>query len=74
MEEVRECDVHEVQGRFLQIMERVATGEEVVITRAGAPIAKVVPLHPNVLRTGRGSLAGAIHIPDDFDGPAGLNA
>ncbi|MFE1788025.1 type II toxin-antitoxin system Phd/YefM family antitoxin [Streptomyces sp. NPDC059525] len=67
MEELREYDVHEAEGRILQIMERVAAGEEVAITKAGTPIAKVTPLHPGVPRTGRGSLAGAIHIPDDSD-------
>lgn len=55
MEGLREYDVHEAEGRLLQIRERVATGEEVVITKAGTPIAKVVPLHPGVRRTGRGS-------------------
>ncbi|WSJ91116.1 type II toxin-antitoxin system prevent-host-death family antitoxin [Streptomyces sp. NBC_01304] len=48
-------------------MEQVATGEEVVISKAGEPVAKVVPLRPKVRRTGRGSLRGRIHIPDDFD-------
>ncbi|MEU3408075.1 type II toxin-antitoxin system prevent-host-death family antitoxin [Streptomyces sp. NPDC006670] len=67
MEGLREYGVHEAEGRLLQIRERVATGEEVVITKAGTPIAKVVPLHPGVRRTGRGSLVGAIHIPDDSD-------
>ncbi|MGW0393098.1 type II toxin-antitoxin system Phd/YefM family antitoxin [Streptomyces sp. NPDC003042] len=67
MEAARQYDVHEAKIHFSRILEQVATGEEVVISKAGEPVAKVVPLRAKVRRTGRGSLAGAIHIPDDFD-------
>jgi prevent-host-death family protein len=60
-------NVHEAKTHFSRILERVATGEEVVISKAGEPVAKVVPLRPKVQRTERGSLRGRIHIPDDFD-------
>lgn len=67
MEAARQYNVHEAKTHFSRILQQVETGEEVVISRAGEPIAKVVPLHPKVRRTGRGSLRGQIHIPDDFD-------
>ncbi|WP_329038071.1 type II toxin-antitoxin system prevent-host-death family antitoxin [Streptomyces sp. NBC_00178] len=67
MEAARQYNVHEAKTHFSRILQQVETGEEVVISRAGEPIAKVVPLHPKVRRTGRGSLRGRIHIPDDFD-------
>ncbi|MDF6044525.1 type II toxin-antitoxin system prevent-host-death family antitoxin [Streptomyces sp. JH14] len=54
-------------GHFSRILEQVATGEEVVISKAGEPVAKVVPLRPKVRRTGRGSLKGRIHLAADFD-------
>lgn len=38
-----------------------------MISKAGEPVAKVLPQRPKVRRTGRGSLRGQIHIPDDFD-------
>lgn len=60
-------NVHEAKTHLSRILEQVATGEEVVISKAGTPVAKVVPLHPTVKRTGRGSLRGTIHIADDFD-------
>lgn len=60
-------NVHEAKTHLSRILEQVATGEEVVISKAGEPVAKVVPLRPKVKRTGRGSLRGAIHIADDFD-------
>ncbi|MEU1216568.1 type II toxin-antitoxin system Phd/YefM family antitoxin [Streptomyces sp. NPDC005791] len=67
MAAARQYNVHEAKTHFSRILQQVETGEEVVISRAGEPIAKVVPLHPKVRRTGRGSLRGQIHIADDFD-------
>jgi prevent-host-death family protein len=67
MEAARQYNVHEAKTHFSRILEQVAHGEEVVISKAGEPVAKVVPLRPKVKRTGRGSLRGQIHIPDDFD-------
>jgi len=67
VEAARQYNVHEAKTHLSRILEQVATGEEVVISKAGEPVAKVVPLRPKVRRTGRGSLAGRIHIADDFD-------
>ncbi|CAM5577473.1 type II toxin-antitoxin system Phd/YefM family antitoxin [Streptomyces cyaneofuscatus] len=67
MEAARQYNVHEAKTHLSRILEQVATGEEVVISEAGEPVAKVVPLRPKVRRTGRGSLAGRTHIADDFD-------
>ncbi|MFF1921023.1 type II toxin-antitoxin system Phd/YefM family antitoxin [Streptomyces sp. NPDC058221] len=67
MEAARQYNVHEAKTHLSRILEQVATGEEVVISKAGEPVAKVVPLRAGVRRTGRGSLRGRIHVPDDFD-------
>ncbi|MGW0934929.1 type II toxin-antitoxin system Phd/YefM family antitoxin [Streptomyces sp. NPDC055089] len=67
MEAARQYNVHEAKTHFSRILEQVATGEEVVISKAGEPVAKVVPLRARVKRTGRGSLKGQIRIADDFD-------
>ncbi|MET7860302.1 type II toxin-antitoxin system prevent-host-death family antitoxin [Streptomyces sp. NPDC005318] len=67
MEAARRYNVHEAKTHFSRILEQVATGEEVVISKAGEPVAKVVPLRPEVRRTGRGSLKGRIHLAADFD-------
>ncbi|MCK1797189.1 type II toxin-antitoxin system prevent-host-death family antitoxin [Streptomyces sp. XM4193] len=67
MEAARQYNVHEAKTQFSRILEQVATGAEVVISKAGEPVAKVVPLRPSVRRTGRGSISGQVHIPEDFD-------
>lgn len=67
MEAVRQYNVHEAKTHLSRILEQVPTGEEVVISGAGEPVAKVVPLRARVNRAGRGSLRGQIRIGDDFD-------
>ncbi|GAA4656899.1 type II toxin-antitoxin system prevent-host-death family antitoxin [Streptomyces chumphonensis] len=67
MDAARQYNVHEAKTHLSRILEQVASGEEVVISKAGEPVAKVVPLRQKVRRTGRGSLRGRVHIADDFD-------
>jgi prevent-host-death family protein len=62
-------NIHEVKTQLSRIIERVERGEEVVISRAGRPVAKVVPLPTRVRRTGAGSLKGRIVLSDDWDSP-----
>ncbi|GAB2578986.1 type II toxin-antitoxin system Phd/YefM family antitoxin [Kribbella endophytica] len=50
-------NMHEAKTQLSRIIERVELGDEIVIMRAGRPVAKVVPLRSTV-RTGRGSLTG----------------
>lgn len=67
MAAARQYDVHEAKTHFSRMLQQVETGEEVVISRAGEPIAKVVPLHPGADRTDYGVLRGRIRIAEDFD-------
>lgn len=52
-----------------RIIERVEHGEEIIISRAGTPVAKVVPLTRAVHRTARGSLRGKLVLAPDWDSP-----
>jgi prevent-host-death family protein len=60
-------NIHEAKTQLSRIIERVEHGEEVIISRAGKPVARVVPLDHPVRRAGRGSLAGVLHMADDWD-------
>ncbi|TDE00271.1 type II toxin-antitoxin system Phd/YefM family antitoxin [Jiangella asiatica] len=60
-------NIHEAKTQLSRIIERVERGEQVVISRAGVPVAKVVPLPANARRRQRGSLAGRIELADDWD-------
>jgi antitoxin (DNA-binding transcriptional repressor) of toxin-antitoxin stability system len=40
---------------------------EIIISRAGHPVAKVIPLRQRVTRSGRGSLRGRLVLAEDWD-------
>ncbi|TLF78349.1 type II toxin-antitoxin system Phd/YefM family antitoxin [Nocardia cyriacigeorgica] len=60
-------NIHEAKTNLSRIIERVERGEEIVISRAGHPVAKVVPLKRRVNRRGRGSLRGTLRLAPDWD-------
>jgi prevent-host-death family protein len=60
-------NVHEAKTQLSRILERVAEGEEIVIAKAGRPVAKLVPIPSEPRKPGR--CKGKIKIGDDFDGP-----
>lgn len=62
-------NIHEAKTQLSRIVERVERGEEIVISRAGVPVAKLVPLTGVARRTGRGSLRGQLTLADDWDSP-----
>ncbi|WP_280209199.1 type II toxin-antitoxin system Phd/YefM family antitoxin [Nocardia cyriacigeorgica] len=55
-------NIHDAKTNLSRIIERVEHGEEIIISRAGHPVAKVVPLKRRVDRRGRGSLRGALRL------------
>ncbi|MEV6813959.1 type II toxin-antitoxin system prevent-host-death family antitoxin [Micromonospora sp. NPDC051296] len=66
-EAAAQFNIHEAKTNLSRIIERVEHGEEIVISRAGQPVAKVIPLVRRVNRTARGSLRGRLVISEDWD-------
>lgn len=69
MKDKKEVNVHEAKTHFSRLLAQVEAGEEVVIARAGKPIARLVPYE---VRTGPRPLGidrGLVEIADDFDAP-----
>ncbi len=60
-------NVQEAKTHLSRLLERVAAGEEIVLARAGTPIARLVPVAVAPRRPGRGE--GRITVADDFDSP-----
>ena len=65
-----EVNIHQAKTHFSRLLQRVAAGEEVVIARAGVPVARLVAVDP---KRGKarplGMDEGRIWIADDFDAP-----
>jgi prevent-host-death family protein len=62
-------NMHEAKTHLSRIIERVEGGEEVIIDRAGTPVAKIIPLVRRANRTSVGSLAGRLDLSGDWDSP-----
>jgi len=66
-ETAEQFNIHDAKTNLSKIIERVEHGEEIVISRAGRPVAKVIPLPGRVARSGRGSLRGKLALMPDWD-------
>jgi prevent-host-death family protein len=65
-----QVNVHEAKTQLSKLLARVAAGEEIVIARAGKPVARLVPVEQKRTRRVLGLDAGKeFWIADDFDGP-----
>ena len=64
-----EVNVHEAKTHLSRLLERVALGEEVIIAKAGTPIAKLVPFPQQPQTRILGSAKGEFTVPDDFNEP-----
>lgn len=53
-------NIHEAKTQFSKLVERAAAGEEIVIAKAGQPMAKLVPYTPPIAPREGGFLAGQI--------------
>ncbi|MGQ0629699.1 MAG: type II toxin-antitoxin system Phd/YefM family antitoxin [Sporichthyaceae bacterium] len=61
-------NMHEAKTNLSKLVERAAAGEEIVIARAGVPVARLVAVHHHQPVT-LGLLRGQVRISDDFDAP-----
>ncbi len=64
-----EVNVHEAKTHLSRLLARVASGEEIVIAKAGKPVALLVPFHRAKGKRPLGSDRGRFVVPDDFNAP-----
>lgn len=62
-----QVNIHEAKTHLSRLVQRAAAGEEIVIAKAGAPLAKLVPLSPSKEPRKLGGWEGRVWIADDFD-------
>jgi prevent-host-death family protein len=61
-------NVYEAKTHLSQLLDRAAAGEEIVIARAGRPVARLVALSDaSSRRRVPGAWRGQVSIGDDFD-------
>jgi len=62
-------NIFEAKTQLSKLIERVEKGEEIVIARAGKPVARITKLEPQKPKIRFGGLKGKIWVADDFDAP-----
>ena len=61
-------NIFEAKTQLSKLVDRAAQGEEIIIARAGKPVARLTQL-PKKRPIVFGLLEGKIHVADDFDAP-----
>jgi prevent-host-death family protein len=64
-------NIHAAKTHLSRLVDAAAAGEEIIIARAGKPIAKLVQLTDQPAKQKRvlGLMAGQMRVSDDFDAP-----
>lgn len=62
-------NLYEAKTNLSQLVERAAAGEEIVIAKAGRPLARLVPLSKRTAPRPLGTFAGKMKVGADFDDP-----
>ena len=70
---MRIVNIYEAKTHLSRLLEEVSHGEEIIIGKAGKPIAKIIPFHPEKDTREPGYWRGKVNINEDFDElPVGL--
>ena len=62
-------NIHEAKTNFSKLLAQALQGEEVIIAKAGTPIARLVPFTEKPPRRIPGTAIGKLVIAVDFDAP-----
>jgi prevent-host-death family protein len=65
-----QVNIHDAKTHLSRLLEQVEAGEEVVISRAGRPIARLVAYRTVVKPRRPGGWKGRVRIAPDFDKPS----
>jgi prevent-host-death family protein len=66
---MRSINIHAAKTHLSRLVDEAAGGEEIIIAKAGKPIARLTALEATKQRRVLGLLEGKLHLPDDIDAP-----
>jgi len=66
---MKQVNIYEAKTQLSRLVEEVESGEEIVIARAGKPVARLTRVAPASAARRLGVLDGRFRIPDDFNAP-----
>ena len=65
---MRTVNIHAAKTQLSRLVE-AAAGEEIIIAKAGKPVARLGPRAGSRQKRRLGILAGRLRVPEDFDAP-----
>ncbi len=66
---IAKINVHEAKTHFSRLLARGGKGEEIIISKAGKPVARLIPIDEKPVKRMAGSATGRVMIAGDFDAP-----
>jgi prevent-host-death family protein len=66
---VKSVNIHQAKTQLSRLVEAASEGEEVVLARAGKPVAKIVPIRKHAGKRKPGALKGRIKFGRGWDRP-----
>jgi prevent-host-death family protein len=64
---MKTVSVHEAKTHLSRLLERVAAGDEIIISKSGKPVARLVAIASKTPKVVLGSDRGKVSIAADFD-------
>ncbi|MCP4679366.1 MAG: type II toxin-antitoxin system Phd/YefM family antitoxin [Deltaproteobacteria bacterium] len=64
-----QVNIHEAKTHFSKLIARIQQGHEIIIAKAGRPVARLVPIVESTEDRTPGSAKGKIKISSDFNDP-----
>ncbi len=65
----KKINIYETKANLSKLINRVMEGEEIIIAKAGEPVAKLVPIRKNDKDRKPGLFKGILSYSDDIDMP-----
>ena len=62
-------NIYDAKTRLSQLVDKAASGEDVVVSRNGKPLVRITRLEEAKRRVKFGVLKGKVTVRDDFDAP-----
>ena len=62
-------NIHQAKTHLSKLVEQASRGEEIIIPKAGKPMAKLVPIDAVRVARKPGMLKGTVRVGEDFDRP-----
>lgn len=64
-----QVNIHEAKTNLSQLLKQVNEGQEIIIARAGKPVARLVAYAPKPDQRVAGSAKGRLTVAEDFNDP-----